>query len=353
MANENAGPQMTSGREESMRTVNWGIISTARIGSDRMIPAIQRTSFNQVVAIASRDQARAAAVAGKLGIGRAYGSYEELLADPEVEAVYIGLPNDMHIEWTIRCAEAGKHVLCEKPIALEAKDAERLIAVRGRTGVQITEAFMVRYHTRWLHARELVRTGRIGDLRAVQASFTVWNDDPEDIRNKPATGGGALYDVGCYPVTAARFFFETEPLRAFGRFDVDPALKIDRTVSGLVEFPGDRHLVFNASLQLAWGHWVRLIGTEGWLDLPVSFLPPPLTTTQIRIFGKVDIGETAVETVTIEAADHYELECATFARVIRQELPQPWPVENAVAQMRALDAIRRSATSGRLEEVEH
>jgi predicted dehydrogenase len=334
-----------------MEPVRWGILSTARIALSRVAPALQRSPLTRVVAVASRDLARAGAAAEHLGIPRAYGSYDALLADPEVEALYVGLPNHMHVEWTIRAAEAGKHVLCDKPIALDAADAARLIAARDRAGVEITEAFMVRYHTRWLRTRELVRGGRLGALRSIQASFTVWNDDPADIRNQRATGGGALYDVGCYPVTAARFFFEAEPLRAFARFELDPRFGVDRTVSGLVEFPAGRHLVFTASLQLAWAQWIRLAGTDGWVDLPVAFLPEPLTETCIRMFGRFDIGETAMAKESVEAVDQYELEAATFARVVRGELPQPWPIENAVAQMRVLDALRRSAASGRLENV--
>jgi D-xylose 1-dehydrogenase (NADP+, D-xylono-1,5-lactone-forming) len=334
-----------------MKPVKWGILSTARIALSRMVPALQRSPHNRVIAIASRDPRKARAAADQLGVPRAYGSYDELLADAEVEALYVGLPNNMHVEWTIRAAEAGKHVLCDKPIALDAADAARLIGARDRAGVEITEAFMVRYHTRWLRARELVRSGRLGALRSILASFTVWNDDPADIRNQRATGGGALYDVGCYPVAAARFFFEAEPSRAFARFELDPRFGVDHTVSGLVEFPAGRHLVFTASLQLAWGQWIRLAGTEGWIDLPVAFLPEPLTATCIRIFGRFDIGETAVVTETVEAVDQYELEGATFARVVRGELPQPWPIENAVAQMRVLDALRRSAASGRPEAV--
>src|SRR5437868_1624877 len=196
--------------------VHWGILSTAAIGVKKVIPAMQKGEWSEVTAIASRDQSKAQKVAGSLGIAKAYGSYEELLADPQVEAIYNPLPNQLHIPWSIKAAEAGKHVLCEKPLSMTVAEANKLVAVQERTGVKIGEAFMVRTHPQWLRTRELITSGRIGPLRAVLGFFSYFNCDPKNISNIPECGGGALMDIGCYPVTASRFMFGAEPLRVMG-----------------------------------------------------------------------------------------------------------------------------------------
>src|SRR6476646_8314987 len=187
--------------------VRWGVLSTSNFAQRLTIPAMQKSEWCEIRAIASRNQRNAEEVARKLGIPKAYGSYEELLSDPEIEAIYNPLPNHLHVPWSIKAAEAGKHVLCEKPIALDAKEAEQLVAARNRTGKLITEAFMVRSHPQWLRARELVRQGKIGELRAVQGLFTYFLTDPENVRNKADIGGGGLYDIGCYPIVTSRFLF--------------------------------------------------------------------------------------------------------------------------------------------------
>jgi predicted dehydrogenase len=230
-----------------MKKVVWGILGTSRIGTLKVIPAMQRSAWIDVRAIASRSEPAARKAASELGIARAYGSYEALLADPDIEAVYNPLPNHLHVSLTLQAAAAGKHVLCEKPIALTAEQAGQLRSAAGK--VHIMEAFMVRFHPQWLRARELVRSGNIGELRAVQVFLSYYNDDPANIRNQAGIGGGALYDIGCYGIVSGRFLFETEPRRAVALVDRDPTLRTDRTTSALVDFGQGRQLSFTVSTQ--------------------------------------------------------------------------------------------------------
>jgi predicted dehydrogenase len=223
-------------------TIRWGVLGTGRIGTRKVIPAMQRGTHSVVAAIASRDRAKGEAAATALGIAKVHGSYEALLADPEIEAIYNPLPNQLHVPWTIRAAEAGKHVLCEKPIALTAAEGEQLIAVRDRTGVLIQEAFMVRSHPQWIAARDIVRSGRLGEVRGYAGFFSYFNDDPANIRNVFEWGGGGLMDIGCYLVHTSRFVLDREPTRVCGLMDRDPAMRVDRVTSMLLDFPGKRGL---------------------------------------------------------------------------------------------------------------
>src|ERR1700730_8463559 len=231
------------------RKVRWGILSTAAIGLGKVIPAMQRGEWSEISAIASRDVEKARQAAKRLGIPKACGSYEELLADQALEAIYNPLPNHLHVPWTIKAAEAGKHVLCEKPIGLNMDEARQLLAVRDRTGVRIQEAFMVRTHPQWSGTLELIKSGRIGELRAIAGFFSYFNRDPANIRNKPETGGGALMDIGCYPITMSRFIFGEEPHRALALIERDPELGTDRLTSALLDFPSG-HSSFTCSTQM-------------------------------------------------------------------------------------------------------
>ncbi len=337
---------MIMGQGGSMQPVRFGIVSTAKIGRNWVIPALQAVPETEVVAISSRDPARATEVANDFGIARAYGSLEALLADDTVEAVYVPTPNSSHVEEAILAARAGKHVLCEKPLGLDATEAERLAAVQRQTGVHMTEAFMVRYHPRWLAAREIIRSGRLGRVTQIHATYSVMNDDPHDIRFDPQLGGGALGDVGVYPITAARFLFEAEPLAVTATFDRETPDGVDIACAGLMEFPGNRNLMFSGALRQAWAHWIMVTGTEGWMEIPVSVWPDPRLETIIRLRGREDMSDLAVEEIRIPPANQYEHQVATFARVIRGEIENPWPIGNAVAMMRALDAVRTSAERG-------
>ena len=327
--------------------IRWGIISTALIGTEKVIPGIQRSSRGTVSAIASRDGKRAREVAAALGIPRSYGSYEELLADPDIDAIYNPLPNNLHIDWTIAAVEAGKHVLCEKPIGMNAEDAARLRPLAGRR--HIMEAFMVRFHPQWLRARELVRSGAIGDLRAVDVFFAYDNRDPDNIRNRPETGGGALLDIGCYGIVSGRFTFEAEPVRVVSLVENDPAFGTDRLSSVIADMGGGRRLVFTVSTQLAGHQHVLLAGTAGRIELLIPFNAPQMEATRIRIDSGRELGGASTVEEVFPPVDQYAEEADAFARAVLGETELPHGVDDAIHNMQILDAIFRSAKSGRWE----
>jgi len=327
--------------------VVWGVLSSARIGISKVIPALQKSSWCDVRAIASRTEASAREAASKLGIPRAYGSYEALLADPEIEAIYNPLPNHLHVPLTLQAAEAGKHVLCEKPIALSAAEAERLRAIGNK--VHVMEALMVRFHPQWLRARELVRSGELGSLRTVQATFSYFNDDPKNIRNKPEIGGGALYDIGCYPIVAGRFLFEAEPQRVIALFDRDPIFGTDRTASALLDFGEGRHLDFTVSTQSAPWQRMQISGTRKRVEIIIPFNPPPDETTALLLDDGSSLGGAGAIRETLPACDQYTLQGDNFSRAIRGDLLLPYGVDDAVQNMRVIDALFRSEKSGRWE----
>jgi predicted dehydrogenase len=333
-----------------MQPVNWGIISTALIGTAKVIPAMQKSKHCRIQAIASRDLALAKKWAKELGIPKAYGSYEELLADREIEAVYNPLPNHLHVPWSIKAAEAGKHVLCEKPIALDAKEAEQLVAARNRTGKLITEAFMVRSHPQWLRARELVRQGKIGELRAVQGLFTYFLTDPENVRNKADIGGGGLYDIGCYPIVTSRFLFGAEPTRVVGLVEYDPVLKIDRLASAILDYPKGQ-ASFTCATQLAPYQRMQILGTKGRIEVEIPFNAPPDKPCRIFVDDGSLLGDASAKEETFPVCDQYAIQGDLFSEAIRSGKPVEFPLENAVQNMRIIDAIFRSAKTGGWEKV--
>jgi len=333
-----------------MQPVNWGIISTALIGTAKVIPAMQKSKHCRIQAIASRDLALAKKWAKELGIPKAYGSYEELLADREIEAVYNPLPNHLHVPWSIKAAEAGKHVLCEKPIALDAKEAEQLVAARNRTGKLITEAFMVRSHPQWLRARELVRQGKIGELRAVQGLFTYFLTDPENVRNKADIGGGGLYDIGCYPIVTSRFVFGAEPTRVVGLIERDPVLKIDRLASAILDFPSGQ-ASFMCSTQLVPYQRMQILGTKGRIEVEIPFNAPPDKPCRIFVDDGSALGDASAKEEAFPVCDQYCIQGDLFSEAIRSGKPPEFPLENAVQNMRIIDAIFRSAKAGGWEKV--
>jgi predicted dehydrogenase len=329
--------------------VVWGVLSTARIGVEKVLPAMQRSPFIDLRAIASRNLATAETAAQCLGIPQAYGSYEALIADPQIEAIYNPLPNHLHVPLTLAGARAGKHVLCEKPMALSADEARELQGVASQ--VCIGEAFMVRHHPQWQRVRELLRSGRIGTPRAVQAVFSYFNDNPADIRNQPDIGGGALYDIGCYAIVAARYFFEAEPLRAVALVDRDPHLGIDRLTSGLLDFGAGRQLSFTVSMQCRSHQRVTVLGTQGRIELAIPFNAPQGATSQIRIddSGKLDGSGVTIE--TLQEADQYQRMAEDFSRTVRGEPAPFWGIEDAILQMAVIDALWRSERSSAWEAV--
>jgi predicted dehydrogenase len=333
-----------------MEPVRFGVLGTARIAIEKVIPAMQRSAHCRMVAIASRDLARAETAAASLGIPRAYGSYDALLNDPEIEAVYNPLPNHLHVPLSIAAAEAGKHVLCEKPIALSAEEAKLLIAARDRTGVLIQEAFMVRCHPQWLRARELVRSGAIGTLRVVQGSFSYMNRDPANVRNQADIGGGGLYDIGCYPIVGSRFLFEAEPLRVASQIEHDPHFATDRLTSVLLQFPTGQALFF-CSTQLVPYQRMQILGTEGRIEIEIPFNAPPDRPCRIFVDDGSQLGDRSARAEMFDVVNQYTLQGDLFARAVRSEHALPFPLEDSVNNMRVLDAVFRAGKSGRFEEV--
>ena len=309
---------------------------------------MQRGQWCEVRGIASRDRARAEAAAASLGISRSFGSYEALLADPEIDAVYIPLPNHLHVPWTIRAAEAGKHVLCEKPIALNAAEAATLIEVRDRTGIQVQEAFMVRTHPQWLMARNLARGGRIGELRSMLGYFSYFNDDPANIRSVPEFGGGSLMDIGCYLINTSRFIFDAEPRRAAGLIDRDPVLGIDRTASLLLDFPSGQ-LAGTCSTQAVPYQRMQILGTKGRIEIEIPFNAPPDRPCRVRVDSGNDLSGAGIETFELPVTDQYTIQGDLFSRALLEGRQVPSPLEDAIANMACIDAVFRSAESGQWE----
>ena len=330
-----------------MKKVVWGVLSTAKIGVKQVIPAMQLSPWCDMRAIASRSLPAAQAAADALGLAKAYGSYEELIADPEIEAIYNPLPNHLHIPLTLQAARAGKHVLCEKPFSLTAAEAEQLREVAGR--VHIMEAFMVRFHPQWQRVRELVRAGRIGTPRAVQVFFSYFNDDPANIRNQADIGGGALYDIGCYAIVAGRFLFEADPARVIALVDRDPALGTDRTTSALADFGGGRQLGFTVSTQAQRYQRLNIVGTGGRIEVLIPFNAPQGEATTILVDTTGALDGSGVERETLQPCDQYTLQGEAFSRAVRAEVMLPYGLDDAVMNMRIIDALLRSEHSGRWE----
>ena len=325
-----------------MRKVRWGVLGAAKIALEKVVPGMQRGELCDVVAIASRSPKKAERAADRLGLRKAYGSYEDLLADPDIDAVYNPLPNHLHVPWSIRAAEAGKHVLCEKPIALTAAEARELIAARDRTGVKIGEAFMARTHPQWLRARDLVREGRIGELRAIMGVFSYFNADPKNIRNQADIGGGALLDIGCYPITLSRMIFGAEPVRVVGAVQRDPELKTDRLTSVVLEFP-DGHCVFTCSTQMVPYQRMHILGTTGRIELEIPFNAPPNTPLRIFIDDGKSLHGADIQAEEFAICDQYTIQGDLFSRAILEDGEVPVPLEDAVKNMEVIEAVFRSA----------
>jgi predicted dehydrogenase len=332
-----------------MRKVRWGVLGVAGIAVKKVIPAMQKGQWSDVTAIASRTPEKAERAAEALGIPKAYRSYEDLLADPEIEAIYNPLPNHLHVPWSIRAAEAGKHVLCEKPIALSVAEARSLLEARDRTGVKIGEAFMVRSHPQWLRTRELIRSGRVGHLRSIQGFFSYSNRDPKNIRNIPAYGGGGLMDIGCYPINVSRFLFEAEPQRVIGLLEMDPEMKTDRLASAILEYPAGQ-AVFSCSTQLVPWQKMEILGTAGRIEVEIPFNAPPDRATRILVDDGKDLFGSGIQQEEFPICDQYTLQGDAFSRAIREDGEVPVPLEDAIRNMGVIEAVVRSAQSGRWEQ---
>jgi predicted dehydrogenase len=333
------------------KKVKWGILSTASIGERRVLPAMLHCERAELGAIASRSLDKAKAMAAKFSIPKAYGSYDELFNDPEIEAIYNPLPNHLHVEWSVRAASHGKHVLCEKPISRDVAEARRLREAGDNFHVKIGEAFMVRLHPQWLRTAELVGTGRIGKVRSVLGFFSYFNVDPKNVRNIAENAGGALMDIGCYPIKTSRFVLGEEPIRVFACIERDPNFKTDRLSSAILEFPSAQS-IFTCSTQMVNYQRMQFFGDTGRIDVEIPFNAP--TDKHTRIFiddGKDPAGANAVME-SFPICDQYTIQADLFSAAIRDNTEVPNPIDDAICNMAVIDALFRSAHSGKWEAPE-
>ena len=328
--------------------VKWGVLGVAGIAVRKVIPGMQKGAWSEIAAIASRDARKAEDAAKSLGIPKAYGSYEELLADPEIEAIYNPLPNHLHVPWSIQAAEAGKHVLCEKPLSLSVDEAKTLMSVRDRAGVKIGEAFMVKTHPQWRRVRDLIQKGVVGNLRSIVGAFSYFNRDPQNVRNIPEWGGGGLMDIGCYPITTSRFIFGEEPVRVAGLIERDPDFQTDRLTSAVMEFPSG-HSVFTCSTQLVAYQRMQFLGTKGRIEIKVPFNAPNDRPCELLIDDGRDVFGGGIVTETIPTCDQYTIQGDAFSMAIRDGADVPVPLEDAIANMAVIEAVFRSAERERWE----
>ena len=321
-----------------MKKLNWGILSTAKIGIEKVIPAMQQGKLSEIVAIASRTHESAREAAKKLKIHKAYGSYQDLLDDTSINAVYIPLPNHMHAPWTIKALAADKHVLCEKPIALTATEAKELLKETEKfPHLKVMEAFMYRHHPQWIQALELINGGGIGMVKTVHSFFSYYNDDPENIRNMVDIGGGGLMDIGCYCISLARLIFDEEPQRVFGKIEYDPDFETDRICSGILDFVQGTS-TFTCSTQLVPYQRVNVFGTKGRIEIEIPFNAPPDKPCKILFQNNENIEE-----IEIEICDQYTIQGDLFSLAVLKNEKVPTPIEDAVANMKVLEAVIQSA----------
>jgi predicted dehydrogenase len=333
------------------KKVRWGVLGAANIAVKKVIPSMQAGENCEITAIASRDLEKAKLTAEQLNIPKFYGSYEELLAESEIEAVYIPLPNHLHLEWTIKAARAGKHVLCEKPLGLNAAEVRRLIEIRNETDVKIQEAFMVRTHPQWLAVRDLIRAERIGDLRAINCFFSYFNADKSNIRNKMEMGGGALMDIGCYCINISRFIFEDEPERVVSLIEKDAETGIDKLTSAMLDFPNGQ-ATFTCSTQLVPYQRFHFFGTKGRIEVEIPVNTPTDTPTRVYIDNGADLYGKNIETIEFESANQFTIQGDLFSQSIRENSEQTISLEDSFKNMAVIDAVFRSAESGRWETPE-
>jgi predicted dehydrogenase len=328
-----------------MKPVVWGILSVSTHYQLRVHPNLKKSPLVDLRAIASRSREKAAATAQVLGIPKSYGSYEELLSDREIEAVYIPLPNHMHAEWARKAADAGKHVLCEKPFAADAREAEQVVDHAKNKGVLVMEAFMYRFHPQWKRAHEIVASGEIGALHAVHSHYTYMLQDPSNIRNMLGAGGGGIPDIGCYLVSCARFLMGKEPSRVLSLVHRDATLKTDILASAILDF-GTARSVFTVGTQTYSSQRVYAIGSGGELTIPLPFNAYPDTPMQITVGTGV-----GTRTVFSPATDQYVEMFEAFSRAVRDGRPVPTPPQDAINNMKVLDSLFRSEKSTSWEKV--
>ena len=329
-----------------MHRVKWGVMGVAKIAMEKVIPAMQSGKQCTIIAVASRDAQKAQAAAAKLKIPKFYGSYEALLADPEIEAVYNPLPNHLHVPWSVQALQAGKHVLCEKPLALNAAEAENLLAAsRQCSHLKIMEAFMYRFHPQWREAKRLLTAGKIGELRTIHTFFSYYNDDPANVRNQPKIGGGGLLDIGCYAISLSRWLFETEPQRVCGQRTLHPQYGVDVAAHGILHFANGTASFTVGTLMQPYQR-VLIFGTHGSIEIEIPFNAPPDRPTRLRLRTGSQVQE-----ITFPICNQYTLQGDAFSRAILENLPVPTPLEDAVANMRVIDAVLRSPQANKWIEI--
>lgn len=333
-----------------MNKIRFGILGAAKIAVDKVIPAMQGGMHTEVVAIASRDGDKARAAASRLGIPRAHASYEALIADPDVDAIYNPLPNHLHLPWTRAAAAAGKHVLCEKPIGLDAAEARALVELRDRTGVRIQEAFMVWTHPQWRRAVDLARSGALGDVRSYVGMFSYYNDDPANIRNVPSWGGGGLMDIGCYLIITSRMIFGEEPRRVMGLVERDAQSGVDTLTSMMLDFPSGQAIGMCSTRVVPYQR-VQVFGTKRRLEVEVPFNAPNDRPCRLWTDDGRDLFGGGIEEIAIDTCDQYRVQGDLFAKAILENTPQPYPLEMSVKNMEIIDAVFRSAKTGAWEPV--
>jgi predicted dehydrogenase len=333
------------------KKVKWGILSTASIAERRVLPAMLHCERAELTAVASRSLDKAKSIASKFSIPKAYGSYDELFTDPEVEAIYNPLPNHLHVEWSFRAASHGKHVLCEKPISRNVAEARRLLEAQDNFHIKIGEAFMVRTHPQWLRTAEFVRNGRIGKIRSVLGHFSYFNVDPQNVRNIADNAGGALMDIGCYPIKTSRFVLGEEPVRVFASIERDPNFKTDRLTSAILEFPSAQS-IFTCSTQMVNYQRMQFFGSTGRIEVEIPFNAPTDKPTRIFIDDGKELGGASALTESFPICDQYTIQADLFSAAIRNDTEVPNPLEDAIANMAVIDALFRSAHSGKWEAPE-
>ncbi|MDQ2747403.1 MAG: Gfo/Idh/MocA family oxidoreductase [Acidobacteriota bacterium] len=331
--------------------IRWGVLGAANIAVKKVIPAMQSGEFCEVAAIASRSSDKARRAAAELNIPKFYGAYEELLADAEIDAIYNPLPNNLHVEWTIKAARAGKHVLCEKPLGMSAAEAGKLIAIRDETGVKIQEAFMVRTHPQWLAVRDLIEQNRIGKVRAITGFFSYYNDDANNIRNRVAAGGGALFDIGCYCINISRFVLGEEPRRVSALIEADESSGIDKLTSAIMDFPAC-HSTFTCSTRLTPYQRMQFFGSHGRIEVEIPFNIPTETATRIFVDDGADLYGANIEIIEIPAANQYTIQGDLFSKAILEKSEQATSLEDSIKNIAVIDAIFRAAESGNFEDIE-
>jgi len=333
------------------KVLNWGILSSAKIARKQVVPAMQQSELLKVTAIASRSQDKAQAVADDLGINKAYASYEQLLGDPDIDVIYNPLPNHLHVPMTIAALQAGKHVLCEKPLALTADEAEQIVTASKLSGKLVEEAFMVRSNPQWQWLREQVRKKSIGELRAIQGAFSYFNDDADNIRNQADIGGGGIYDIGCYLINTSRFITGEEPCRIAAVLDTDPLMKTDRLASAIMVFPSGVQMSWFCSTQLVPYQRVSFLGTTGRLEVQIPFNAPNDSENVVLIDDGTDLSGAKIQRKTFPVSDQYQLQADNFCAAINQGTVQSNPLEDSIANMRVIDAVFKAAKTGQWVEL--